>query len=208
MTPAHTANLALHIGAGAVALAIGFYVLANRKGTEQHRRLGRMFVRVTAVVCLSAAVGTVFLRFLPLFAVLTILVPYQLVGGWRSAITRDRGPTAFDALWTAVAIALSCALVPVLLEASNGWSTVAKSTLAALFVVLLYDTAKWLFPRQWFRSLWKYEHSYKLVSSQFGMLSALVGNVVRVGQPWSQLLPSAVGVLVIGYYFWRLGRGR
>jgi hypothetical protein len=45
-----------------------------------------------------------------------------------------------------------------------------------------------------------------LISAQFGMLSALVGNVIRVGQPWSQLLPSAVGLLVVITTFIRLAR--
>jgi uncharacterized membrane protein len=195
----------VHIGAGAVALAIGFYILARRKGTQHHRLWGRRFVYFAAAVCVSAAAGTLFFRFIPVFAILTVLVPYQLIGGWRSAMTRDAGPAVLDALWTAIALVLSSVLVPVLLEKPDGRGVVAKSTLAALCIVLLYDMAKWLFPRRWFRQLWKYEHSYKLVSAQFGMLSALVGNVVRFGQPWSQLLPSVAGVLTIGYYFWRLG---
>lgn len=207
MQPAHAVSLGIHIATGAVALAIGFYILATTKGTRQHRRWGRLFVYFTAVVCLSATVGAIFFRFIPLFAVLTVLVAYQLVGGWRSALTRDGGPTALDALWTAFVLALSCALVPVLLHAPDGWGVVPKSTLATLFTVLLYDMVKWLFPRSWFRVLWRYEHSYKLIASQFGMLSALVGNVVRFGYPWSQLLPSVLGLLIIGYYFWRLAKG-
>jgi hypothetical protein len=38
------------------------------------------------------------------------------------------------------------------------------------------------------------------------MLSALVGNVIRAGQPWSQVAPSAVGMLVIVYFFARIHR--
>ena len=35
------------------------------------------------------------------------------------------------------------------------------------------------------------------------MVSAFVGNVVRWGQPWSQLAPSAIGICVILYFWWR-----
>jgi uncharacterized membrane protein len=207
MNEAHLANLAVHIGCGTVALALGFHILSKAKGTALHRRRGRVFIYFTGAVCASAAVGSAFFRFIPVFAVLSILVPYQLVGGWRSAMTREAGPQAFDALWTALALAVSTAIAPLLVNSPTGWGIVAASTLGALFAVLLYDIARWLFPRRWFRSLWIYEHSYKLIASQFGMLSALIGNVVRIGQPWSQIAPSVVGLMVVGYFFWKLGRG-
>ena len=35
----------------------------------------------------------------------------------------------------------------------------------------------------------------------FGMLSALIGNTVRTGQPWSQLAPPLSGLLVGGFFF-------
>lgn len=208
MTPAHIANLAVHIGAGTIALAIGLGLLLANKGTPAHRRWGRIFCGFTLVVCLSAAVGTIAFRFIPLFAVLTVLVPYQLVGGWRSIYTREAGPSWIDGAWTLLAISLSAALVPVLLASSDGGDIVVNSSLGALAAILTYDAVRWLFPRRWFATLWRYDHSYKLLSSFFAMLSALVGNVVRVGQPWSQIGPSAVGMLTILYFFLRLHRQR
>jgi len=204
MSPIHLANLAVHIGAGTVALAIGFILLASQKGTAKHRQLGRIFCYCTLVVCLSAAIGTIFFRFIPLFAVLSVLVPYQLVSGWRSAYTRDRGPAVVDGFWTLIAVVFSSALVPILLADSAGGDIVVYSSLGALAVILLYDTVRWLFPRRWFSTLWRYEHSYKLISSLFAMLSALIGNVIRFGQPWSQIAPSAAGMLTISYIFYRL----
>lgn len=201
MTPAHVANIALHVAAGTAGLAMGSYILATRKGTAAHRRAGRYFSWFTLIVCASAAVGLVWFRFLPLFAVLTVLVLYQLVSGWRSAHTRERGPAPFDAAWTALAIVGSVALYPTLLSQTKGARVVVYSTLGGLGFILLYDAIRWLFPRRWYATLWPYEHSYKLISSIFAMLSALVGNVVRVGQPWSQLAPSVLGTLVIAYFF-------
>lgn len=207
MSAAHLANLAIHIAAGTIALAIGFSMLAKAKGTATHRRWGRIFCYFTIVVCCSAAVGTTFFRFIPIFAVLSVLVPYQLVGGWRSAYTRDRGPSGIDAIWTLLALAFAIALTPVLLSHPTGAPIVVYSSLGALATIILYDATRWLFPRRWYRVLWKYEHSYKLIASIFAMLSALVGNVVRVGQPWSQIAPSAIGILVIFYFFFQLSRG-
>lgn len=206
MSPAHLANIAVHVGAGSLALLVGFTLLAMRKGTATHRRWGKVFCGLALVVSLSAAIGTVFFRFIPMFAVLTVLVPYQLVSGWRSIYTRDRGPSRFDAWWTLTALAFALALTPALVAPSGNTGVVAYSALGALFTLLAYDTARWFFPRRWFASIWHYDHAYKLIASLFGMLSAFVGNVVRAGQPWSQIAPSAIGLLTIAFVFVQMRR--
>jgi uncharacterized membrane protein len=206
MSPAHIANLAVHVTAGTIALGIGFTMLAKAKGTPGHRRLGRIFGGFTLVVCVSAAIGTAFFRFVPIFAVLSVLVPYQLIGGWRAVYTKGRGPAWIDGCLTLLALAIAVWLVPAVQAHPAEAPVVVRSSLGALAAILLYDGARWLFPRRWHRTLWRYEHGYKLIASIFAMLSALVGNVVRVGQPWSQIAPSAIGMLVIAWYFFRIHR--
>jgi len=206
MSPPHLANLAVHVGAGTLALLVGFALLARPKGTPTHRRWGKVFCALALLVSLSAAVGTLFFRFIPVFAVLTVLVPYQLVSGWRSIRTRNRGPSGFDALWTLTALAFALALTPVLMSSSGRADIVAYSSLGALFTLLAYDTVRWCFPRRWFATLWRYDHAYKLIASLFGMLSAAVGNLVRVGQPWSQIAPSVIGLMTIAFFFVQLRR--
>jgi uncharacterized membrane protein len=206
MSPAHLTNLGVHVSAGAVALAIGFTILSQVKGTPKHRRLGRIYGYFTLIVCLSATIGNIFFRFLPIFATLTVLVLYQLASGWRVAHTRDKGPAKIDALWTFLAILALTFLFPIVLRGATGAKAVIYSTMGGLGAVLFYDTARWFFPRAWHATLWRYEHTYKLIATISGMLSALVGNVVRVGQPWSQVVPSALGMLVILYFFVRLSR--
>lgn len=205
MHTAHLTNLAIHIGAGLVALLIGLRQLAATKGSSSHRRWGRRFCYAGLLVSLSAAVGLVLFRFLPMFAVLTVLVTYQIVSGWRAAITREQGPAPADGLWTLAGIVAAALLVPVALRPGNAPSLV-YGALGGLAAVLFYDAVRWRFPRHWFSTLWRYEHSYKLIASLFGMLSALVGNVVRFWQPWSQILPLAIGTVVVAYFFAQLAR--
>ena len=83
MTSAHLFNVGIHIGAGIIAMALGFWLLASVKGSQAHRKVGRVFVLFTLVVCASAAIGNMVFRFMPLFAVLTVLVLYQLLSGWH-----------------------------------------------------------------------------------------------------------------------------
>ena len=200
----HTTNIAVHVTAGALGLALGALMLLQAKGTPLHRRLGRVFIGCAGVVCVSALVGTVFFRFIPLFAVLTLLVSYLVLGGWRVIYTQGQGPSAWDAALTASALVGTLVLVPVLLRAdfSHGSSPpVLFSTLGAVVVVIVYDIAKWFFPRRWHARLWRYEHIYKVVSALSGMASAAIGNIFHTTV--AQLLPSALGTLVIAWFFWR-----
>jgi len=205
---AHLANLSIHVAGGIAGICLGFLILARTKGTPAHRRLGRAFGYSTLIVVASAFSGVFLFRFLPLFTVLAVLVLYQLVGAWRAAKTRERGPGAFDAAWSFTAAAALVLLAPRTIASYDGPPVVMYSSLGALAFVLFYDALRWAFPRRWFAQAWRYEHSYKMVSALFAMLSAFAGNVIRFGQPWSQLLPSVAGVITICYFFSRIYRGR
>jgi len=201
----HLLNIAMHIGAGIAAMGLGLIMLASAKGTLTHRARGRLFVALTSAVCITGAIGTVFFRFIPLFAVLTVLVSYQLASGWHIIFTKESGPNRVDALLAICAGGWALYLIPLLVSSGMNASaaSVIYSTLGALFVLLAYDLARWWFPKRWHAALWRYEHIYKLVSALFGMLSAATGNLIRVGQPWSQLLPSVLGALAILWLFQR-----
>jgi uncharacterized membrane protein len=207
----HSTNLIVHIGVGAVAMLVGFAVLARAKGTAWHRRAGRTYARFAIVVSVTGGIGVLAFRFLPLFATLSVLTGYQLASGWRDARRKADGPTAADAAGTLLAAGLAVAILPTLNDgplAGSSRPMVVYSTLGALGLLLTYDLARFSFPRAWHARLWVYSHVYKSVFSLFGMVSALVGNVVRFGQPWSQLLPSVVGTLVLVWFIVRIARGK
>lgn len=205
ISPAHWINLGLHIGAGTVAMAIGVWLLARSKGTAAHRKTGRMFAALTLLVCASAAIGNLFFRFMPLFAVLTVVVLYQLLSGWHVIYTKAAGPNRIDALLCASAAIAGAALTPLVLAkgASESGLAVIYSSLGALLLLLAYDALRWLFPRHWHATLWRYEHIYKLLASLFAMACAAAANLLPHAQPWSQLVPSAFGIGCIAWFFWR-----
>ncbi len=202
---AHFLNIGLHVGAGAIAMCIGFWLLASAKGTLAHRRGGRMFVWCTLLVCASAAIGNIFFRFLPLFAVLTVLVLYQLLSGWHVIYTKAAGPNRVDALLCLGAAIWAGALMAPMLARGDSESslTVVYSSLGTLLALIVYDMLRWLFPERWYATLWRYEHIYKLLASLFAMLSAAAGNILPNAHPWSQLVPSAVGIACIFWFFRR-----
>lgn len=203
MTASHLVNLSAHIGAGAMAIALGVAILLRTKGDARHRRRGQWFGRLTTIVVVSAAIGLAAFRFLPLFAVLTVLVGYQLLSGWRVAHTQTRGPTWVDLLLTITTMILSVPLTRIALSQAPQSRAVILSSVGALVLVLTYDLVRVAFPKAWHRVAWPLEHIYKLNGALFGMVSAFVGNTVRAWQPWSQLLPSIIGTAVILVLIWR-----
>lgn len=208
MSLSHWLNLAAHVGAGGLAILLGFAVLARTKGDATHRRWGLLFVRLTTVVVATAAVGLAVFRWMPLFAVLTLLVGYQLLGGWRAAHTREAGPQRIDLAFSLLAVALAAVLVPAALRDPGVSRAVVIGSCSALGMVLSYDFFRLFAPARWHAAAWRYEHLYKMNAALFGMISAFVGNTVRTWQPWSQLLPSAIGILAIVVQAWRLARSK
>ena len=204
----HSLNIIFHVACGGAAIALGFVILATTKGTEQHRRLGRRFGWLTLAVCASAVVGNLLFRFIPLFAILTVLVLYQFLGAWRAVVTKANGPNLIDAALTACAAVAAFTLAPVVMGAHDGPPAIIHSTLAALAAVIGYDIVRWLFPAHWHGTMWRYEHVYKSIASLFAMLSAASGNIIRFGQPWPQLLPSVIGMATIIWMLRRTWRRR
>ena len=203
----HLLNIVFHVACGCAAMVVGFLILSIDKGTERHRRLGRRFGWLTLAVCASAVIGNLLFRFIPLFAILTVLVLYQFIGAWRAVLVKERGPTMLDAALTTCAAVAAFMLAPVVVSTPQGGApAVIHATLATLVVVIGYDIVRWLFPPHWHGVLWRYEHVYKSIASLFAMLSAASGNVIRFGQPWSQLLPSALGMATIFWMLWRTWR--
>jgi uncharacterized membrane protein len=211
MEMAHKINLALHIGIGAIGMLIGLMILLRQKGTSWHRRMGRAFAIAALMVSATAAIGLMAFRFLPMFAVLTVLTSYQLLSGWRAARTKAEGPALADAVLTLAAIVVTALLLPYVLSAPAHGSTqpvVILSTLATLGTILFYDALRWLFPRRWFARLWRFEHIYKLIASFSALTSAFAGNVLRDLQPWSQVAPSIIGSLLIFFFFFQNARSK
>jgi len=154
MTAPHLANLVVHVVAGVLGIVLGVVQLARPKADAVHRRRGRWFAGAALVVTGSALVGTIAFRFMPLFAVLTLLTTYVTVSGWRTALSRERGPAPVDLAWTALGVLGAVLLVPALSRApqvGNSRPVVVWSALGGLGIVLAYDLVRWRFPDSWRR---------------------------------------------------------
>lgn len=87
----------VHVGTGAIALALGPVLFARRKGDRRHRRLGTGFVALMLVTCASGAALLAW-RFNPFLAGVTAFSAYNAATAWRAVRWRAAGrPQPLDA---------------------------------------------------------------------------------------------------------------
>ena len=197
----HTANVAVHVVFGTLALALGVIQLARRKGDWRHRRYGRAFLTALWVTVGTAAAGIIVFRFRAFLGVITLLAAYQGFSGLRALRIRSTGPSALDAVGAFSALGAAVVFVLYLRSVELPWAPgVIYSTLGALVTVALYDLSRFAFPKQWFSTLWLYEHLVKMIGAFNASLSAFAGTVLSAWQPYSQLVPSMLcRVVMIGF---------
>lgn len=202
----HSVNIAVHVTAGLLAIVLGTFALMTNKREPAHRKSGRWFLVTLMVVVGTGLIGAVFFRASPFLLILTLLAGYVGYAGFRVVRFREKKLPVSDML--VAAGVLATALGGQLLNPNISWnSSVITSTLSALVIVTAYDLMKyfWFFER--WKKLWLYEHIYKMTSAFSALLSAFGGNVLREYQPYSQLLPSVLGVGIFVWFWIRVGKG-
>lgn len=191
-------NLVVHIGMGAAGLACGLLPLSSTKGGRFHRRSGRVFVVVAGAVLGTALLADVFLREPLGLLAATLSAVYQYVGGLRALALRNRVPSAVDA-WLACAALAGCAWIVLSKNAgTTSWTPmIGYSTAAYVACIALYDLSRPFWAAHWRRCARPLDHGLKMTGCYFAMLSSGAGNLLKHLQPWSQVVPSTLGVVVM-----------
>jgi uncharacterized membrane protein len=194
----HTANVVVHVAFGTLALGMGLVALLVRKGGRLHLRFGRVFLWCLAVVIATAILGVVAFGFRAFLGVITLLAAYQGYYGYRTLQTRSTGPQAQDAIVSIVGLAAVALFLWFLESTRTPWSpVVVYPTLGTLGAVALYDLVRFAFPKRWLQHTWFYEHLIKMLGAYNAVVSAFAGTVLAAWQPYSQILPSALGLVAM-----------
>lgn len=199
MIDLHAVNVVIHVTAGIVALLFGIVPLVTRKGGLTHRRFGRAFVGVGAVVLVAAAIGDIFYSAPPALVGASIAAGFGYVSGLRALALKTRGPD-----WKDAALALSGLLACAVLFAFMGpgsasWTpAIGYSTMGYVATLAVYDLTRFAWSRAWLAHARPLDHGLKMTGAYFGMMSAGFGNLFPGFQPWSQVGPSGVGFVVMG----------
>ncbi len=197
----HTANVMTHVAFGTAARAAGVVSIVTRKGSPRHRQFGRYFLACLGVVILTAVVGVFAFEFRAFLGIITLLAAYDGYSGYRALRLRAGRPQPRDTVAALAALALAAVFLVYLHSVHLPWAPVViYSTLGALVFAATYDLVRLAFPTRWFASVWLYEHLTKMLAAYSAVVSAFAGTVLAVWQPYSQIIPSALGVgAMIGF---------
>lgn len=205
----HAFNVILHIAAGVAALIVGLIPMAAAKGGATHVWSGRVFASLGVFVFATAIIGvSLFDPPGPLVAA-TFAGGYQFVSSIRALQLKRHGPQTIDALLAIACLIAIAALLFTMGEGTRSWTpAIGYSTLGFLALIAVYDLSRHAWSSAWLTHARIYDHGVKMTGAYFAMLSAGVGNVFRDYQPWSQVGPSALGIIVILALVWSYARRR
>lgn len=197
----HSTNIAFHITAGSIALLLGIIALIAKKGKRIHIISGKLFLGFMAIVIFTGLLGVFVFKRNTFLLVITLLSAYQGFSGYRALQTKSNKPKLLDISMAIITLLSAFYFMYYIKTISFFWKPVIiYSTLGALFIVISYDILRYLIPRARYDKLWFYEHIYKMIGAFTALLAAFVGTVFVAYQPYSQILPSAFGVLLqIGF---------
>lgn len=204
MQTLHTINIIVHVLFGTLGLIIGLVTLLFQNQPQRHIRYGRYFMFVLIVVVATAFIGILFFRSNPFLLILTLLAGYVGYSGYRTVRLREQKSSTVDRLLAGSVLIAGVLYVRSMQLAGGNWSSaVVYPTLSALLLVVGYDLIKhaWLFQR--LKTWWLYEHIYKMMSAYSALTSAFAGTVFSHYKPYSQILPSTFGVLLIAFFIWK-----
>jgi uncharacterized membrane protein len=194
----HQLNIGIHVFAGTIAMVIGLLAIIYNQKVALHKKLGRYFLYLIAIVIVTAFIGFFLFRNNPFLLMLTLLSMYVSYAGFRNVQLKERRSTIFDALVAIAVLVVSIAFVVKLSMNQATWNpSVVLPTMGALWLVTGYDLVKFLLLHPLIKKWWLYEHIYKMISAFSALVSAFSGNVLRDFHPYSQILPSVFCTMMI-----------
>lgn len=127
--------LAIHIGAGLLALFSGTAALLFRKGDSPHRTAGTVFF-LSMLVLSASAIYIAAMKSLPIFIVGAPLVIYLAATAWMAARRKDGEAGVFEIVALLVAVAANVGTFILALEAASSPTGKVNGAPAAAFFAM------------------------------------------------------------------------
>lgn len=191
----HHLNIGIHVIAGILALITGIAAVIVSKRSSRHRQLGRFFMYLMIVVIITGLAGVVMFNRNHFLLVITLLSGYNCFSGIRAIRRFGQPPILLDYIVPLVALSSGAYYLYYVQHAGLYWAPVIiYSTLGALFIVCAYDLSRGLMTARMRSNMVMYEHVYKMFGALSALFSAFTGTVLPQYKPYSQFLPSMVGL--------------
>jgi uncharacterized membrane protein len=200
----HIVNITIHVLAGSTALLFGITALFTKKGGYLHKKAGNIFLILLFLVVLTGLIGVFVFKRNGFLLIITLLSAYQGFSGYRVLQVKNNRVKLTDVIASLVTLGTAFYFICFLKETGFYWSlVVVYSTIATLFLVIGYDFIRYLIPQEKYKSIWLLEHIYKMTGAFTALLSAFAGTVFPDYKPYSQILPSLLGLLVALWFIWK-----
>jgi hypothetical protein len=194
----HSLNIQIHVTAGLLALALGLVPILSPKGRTVHRLFGWLFIAAGVCVLSAAVAGITFWPQPGPLIIATLSAGYNFIGGIRALPRFRSAPGPIDAVLAVAALGTCGWLMLTMGQGNASWPpVVGYSILGMLAAIATYDLSRHLWANAWRRHVREIDHGLKMTGAYFAMMSAGAGSLLREGQPWSQILPQAIGTLVM-----------
>lgn len=188
-THLHLFNLAVHVTAGGIAIGLGITQYFTVKGSKRHKKLGRVYMTLFAIVLFTAVFGTFMFGFRAFLASLTLSALYALISALRVLKIRESGPRWLDNVLSIGFCAIAIGMIVFVRTHPQESALVIQLALANVVALSVYDLSRNIGGKAWLQKSWLNEHIYKMIGSHSALISAGAGNVLRELQPWSILVP-------------------
>ena len=197
----HNTNIIAHVLFGSIALCLGLIALLSKKGKTLHTKSGNLFLICLIVVITTGLVGVFIFKRNSFLLVITALSAYLGFSGYRVLKYKNNQPKLLDIAIVLLTLASVSYFLYYFKSIGMIWSPIIiYSTVGYLLFMITYDFLRYLIPQSKYKNLWLYEHILKMVSAFSAILSAFSGTVFEDYQPYSQFLPSTLGMVVaIGF---------
>ncbi|MEL6274641.1 MAG: hypothetical protein AAFU03_06055 [Bacteroidota bacterium] len=202
----HHINILLHVTAAIAALIIAFFAYGSVKGGARHRLYGRIFVGLMATVVITAFNGVLFFIDQPFLTVVTFQSFYYTYSGYRVLKTKDRGPQHIDFIIMLLVGITTIGFLVYMATMTIKWNMGILYTISGwLLTLIAYDIHRYFYPHLLqVKSLWLYEHIFKMSGAVAALISAGMGTVMQFWQPYNQIIPAiltSLGMVFVMVYF-------
>ena len=191
---------------GSLAMIMAIIAMASKKGGEIHRKSGKAFLLLVTFVISTGLIGVFVFKVNTFLLVLTLLSGYQAFSGYRVLQNKLNSPNILDISVALLTVSSGIYFLYYFKSIGMIWAPVIiYSTVGTLFLIIAYDLLRYLIPRTRYKTLWLYEHIYKMVAAFTALFAAFIGTVFPQYHPYSQFLPSVFGTtLAMGFLvYWK-----
>lgn len=202
----HFINILFHVIFGSIALLIGFCILIYNKGGLIHKQLGSFFLMSIGVVIVTAVFGIFLFSLNQFLLVISVISGYEAFSGYRVIRNKFTGPLLVDHILALIVLIIGFVFLIYFKKDTPDWSPIIiYSTLGWLFFIGLYDLFRMFLSPAFLHRIYLYEHIVKLVGAFSAISSAFLGTILPNYQPYSQLIPTILGFIIIIFMCIRYG---